>query len=147
MTAEDADLLGCYTTANIAGVPIVRILATYHALASSREEVERLTAENVALRTQMREKGEYDKPQDGYNAVMDMAATIRTLRTALAQATGDSERLEYLIQNAYTNAKLNDDLTHPLAVGLVIGGRIDWPEGVRPAIDAARTPSTETNDG
>ncbi|MCR4308347.1 MAG: hypothetical protein NUV80_07400 [Candidatus Berkelbacteria bacterium] len=45
----------------------------------------------------------------------------------------DHERLEYLIMNAYSG--LNSDLTKPFAVGLVIGGKVEWPDSVREMID------------
>jgi hypothetical protein len=70
----------------------------YHEATAARAALERelgdVVAENVALRTQMAERGEYDKPQDGFNAVMDMHATIVRLRATLAEYVADRERLE-----------------------------------------------------
>ena len=50
----------------------------------------------------------------------------------------DAERLDWLIQQAYSG--LNEELREPHAVGLVIGGKVEWPDGVRATIDEARKP-------
>ena len=55
---------------------------------------------------------------------------------ALLACAEERERLDWLIQQAYSGP--NDDLREPHAVGLVIGGKVEWPDGVRGAIDAAR---------
>lgn len=55
---------------------------------------------------------------------------------ALLACAEERERLDWLIQQAYSGP--NDDLREPHAVSLVIGGKVEWPDGVRGAIDAAR---------
>lgn len=57
----------------------------------------------------------------------------------------DTARLNWLIANAYSGAA-NADLRQPMAVGLVIGGAVEWPDGVRDAIDAAMDQDAERKE-
>lgn len=86
------------------------------------DEIERLRAEVGHLRQQLGMPLETERENER------LRAEVEALRK-------DAERLEWLIQNAWSGP--NDDMREPLAVGLVIGEKIEWPDGVRGAIDAA----------
>jgi hypothetical protein len=130
-----------------------RILATYYALASSREEVERLTEVNqsVAVCAKHTEDilGGAGLKNSCYVCAYD------ELTEALAQATGDSERdkrylgeMRAFVGEMAAQVKLG----HPsFCVGIHIGGEeewVSWYDAIRrlASLDAARTPSTETTE-